>query len=256
MEKKRKSGERDWDTPENRIKKQNAFRLYAAGRGLPEVMKALETKHKPTLEKLIYSEKWDEYVKVWQENPEAENLYPWDKERPVALVTPPSRMEEMDKKRRMECIKGFSMYCSGRSLRDIAEELKVSESTVCLWRDTQRWIQCRERLVNEQSPAPWEDDGVPSVMSEITASLETMKKSIKFLTGKVLVKAADAAQDLDGMEALGMMRNIKQLAEAASINFSEGNNQQNAIHINIATKLESMKIPENNTYEAELIINE
>jgi hypothetical protein len=76
------------------------------------------------------------------------------------------------------------------------------------------------------------------------------------LTGKVLVKAADAAQDLDGMEALGMMRNIKQLAEAAAINFSEGNNQQNAIQINIATKLESMKIPENNTYESELIINE
>jgi hypothetical protein len=93
-------------------------------------------------------------------------------------------------------------------------------------------------------------------MSEITASLETMKKSIKFLTGKVLVKAADAAQDLDGMEALGMMRNIKQLAEAAAINFSEGVNQQNAIQINIATKLESMKIPENNTYEAELVLNE
>jgi hypothetical protein len=165
-------------------------------------------------------------------------------------------MEEMDKKRRLECIKGFSMYCSGRTMRDIAEELKVSESTVCLWRDTQRWIQCRERLVNEQSPAPWEDDGVPTLMSEITASLETMKKSIKFLTGRVLVKAADAAQDLDGMEALGMMRNIKQLAEAASINFSEGNNQQNAIQINIATKLDSMKIPENNTYEAELIVNE
>jgi hypothetical protein len=83
-----------------------------------------------------------------------------------------------------------------------------------------------------------------------------MKKSIKFLTGKVLIKAADAAQDLDGMEALGMMRNIKQLAEAASINFSEGNNQQNAIQINIATKLDSMKIPENNTYESELVINE
>jgi hypothetical protein len=256
MEKKRKSGERDWDAPENRIKKQSAFRLYAAGRSMPEVMKALDTKHKPTLEKMIYSEKWGEYAKIWQENPEAENLYPWDKERPIALVAPPSRMEEMDKKRRLECIKGFSMYCSGRSLRDIAEELKVSESTVCLWRDTQRWIQCRERLVNEQSPAPWEDDGVPSVMSEITASLETMKKSIKFLTGKVLVKAADAAQDLDGMEALGMMRNIKQLAEAASINFSEGNNQQNAIQINIATKLDSMKIPENNIYESELVINE
>jgi hypothetical protein len=53
-----------------------------------------------------------------------------------------------------------------------------------------------------------------------------------------------------------MMRNIKQLAEAAAINFSEGNNQQNAIQINIATKLESMKIPENNTYEAELVVNE
>jgi len=256
MEKKRKVAERDWDSPENRIKKQNAFRLYAAGRKHPEVMQALDTKHKPTLEKLIYSEKWDDYVKIWQENPEQENFYPWDKERPVALVVPPAKMEDMDKKRRLECIKGFSMYCSGRTLRDISEELKVSESTVCLWRDTQRWMQCRERLVNEQAPAPWEDDGVPTLMSEITASLETMKKSIKFLTGKVLVKAADAAQDLDGMEALGMMRNIKQLAEAAAINFSEGLNQQNAIQINIATKLDSMKIPENNTYEAELVLNE
>jgi hypothetical protein len=256
MEKKRKAAERDWDSPENRLKKQDAFRLYAAGRSMPEVMKALDTKHKPTLEKLIYSEKWDDYVKVWQENPEAENLYPWDKERPVALVVPPAKMEEMDKKRRLECIKGFSMYCSGRTLRDIAEELKVSESTVCGWRDTQRWFQCRERLVNESAPAPWEDDGVPTLMSEITASLEAMKKSIKFLTGRVLVKAADAAQDLDGMEALGMMRNIKQLAEAAAINFSEGVNQQNAIQINIATKLESMKIPEDSTYEAELVLNE
>jgi len=256
MEKKRKVAERDWDSIENRMRKQNAFRLYAAGRNRKEVLDALDTKHGPTLDKFIYSEKWDEYVKIWQENPEKENLYPWDRERPVALVVPPAKMEDMDKKRRLECIKGFSMYCSGRTLRDIADELKVSESTVCLWRDTQRWMQCRERLVNESSPAPWEDDGVPTLMSEITASLETMKKSIKFLTGKVLVKAADAAQDLDGMEALGMMRNIKQLAEAASINFSEGLNQQNAIQINIAAKLESMKIPEDNTYEAELVVNE
>jgi len=256
MEKKRKVAERDWDSIENRMRKQNAFRLYAAGRNRKEVLDALDTKHGPTLDKFIYSEKWDEYVKIWQENPEKENLYPWDRERPVALVVPPAKMEDMDKKRRLECIKGFSMYCSGRTLRDIADELKVSESTVCLWRDTQRWMQCRERLVNESSPAPWEDEGVPTLMSEITASLETMKKSIKFLTGKVLVKAADAAQDLDGMEALGMMRNIKQLAEAASINFSEGLNQQNAIQINIAAKLDSMKIPENNTYEAELVVNE
>jgi hypothetical protein len=256
MEKKRKVAERDWDSIENRMRKQNAFRLYAAGRNIPEVMKALDTKHKPTLEKMIYSEKWDDHAKIWQENPEKENLYPWDVEKPVALVVPPAKMEDMDKKRRLECIKGFSMYCSGRTLRDIADELKVSESTVCLWRDTQRWFQCRERLVDEQAPAPWEDSGVPTLMSEITASLETMKKSIKFLTGKVLVKAADAAQDLDGMEALGMMRNIKQLAEAAAINFSEGVNQQNAIQINIATKLDSMKIPEDNTYDAELVINE
>jgi len=256
MEKKRKVAERDWDSIKNRMRKQNAFRLYAAGRNRKEVLDALDTKHGPTLDKFIYSEKWDEYVKIWQENPEKENLYPWDRERPVALVVPPAKMEDMDKKRRLECIKGFSMYCSGRTLRDIADELKVSESTVCLWRDTQRWMQCRERLVNESSPAPWEDEGVPTLMSEITASLETMKKSIKFLTGKVLVKAADAAQDLDGMEALGMMRNIKQLAEAASINFSEGLNQQNAIQINIAAKLDSMKIPEDNTYEAELVVNE
>ena len=121
MEKKRKVAERDWDSIENRLKKQNAFRLYAAGRNMPEVMKAFDTKHKPTLEKLIYSEKWDDYAKIWQENPEKENLYPWDKEKPVALVPPPAKMEEMDKKRRLECIKGFSMYCSGRTIRDIAE---------------------------------------------------------------------------------------------------------------------------------------
>jgi hypothetical protein len=111
-------------------------------------------------------------------------------------------------------------------------------------------------LVNESAPAPWEDSGVPTLISDITASLEAMKKSIKFLTGKVLIKAADAAQDLDGMEALGMMRNIKQLAEAASINFSDGNNQQNAIQINIASKLESIKIPNNTTFEAELVVDE
>jgi hypothetical protein len=58
------------------------------------------------------------------------------------------------------------------------------------------------------------------------------------------------------MEALGMMRNIKQLAEAASINFSDGSNQQNAIQINIASKLESVKIPNNTTFEAELVVNE
>jgi hypothetical protein len=256
MDKKRKSTKRDWDLIENRIKKQNAFRLYAAGRNRGEILKALETNHGPTLDKFIHGEKWDNYSKIWQEFPDRENLYPWESEEPKALVPPPAKMEEMDKKRRLECIKGFSMYCSGRTLREISEELKVSESTVCLWRDTQRWAQCRERLVNEQAPPPWEDDGVPTLMSEITASLETMKKSIKFLTGKVLVKAADAAQDLDGMEALGMIRNIKQLAEAAAINFSEGNSQQNAIQINIATKLDSMKIPEDSAYEAELVVNE
>jgi hypothetical protein len=256
MEKKRKSTKRNWDLIENRIKKQNAFRLYAASRNRGEVLKALETDHGPTLDKFIYSEKWDDYVKIWQEFPDRENPYPWENEAPQSVISPPAKMEDMDKKRRMECIQGFSMYCSGRTLREIAEELKVSESTVCLWRDTQRWIQCRERLVNEQAPPPWEDDGVPTLMSEITASLETMKKSIRFLTGKVLVRAADAAQDLTGMEALGMIRNIKQLAEAASINFSDGNNQQNSFQINIATKLESLKIPENNTYEAELIVNE
>lgn len=256
MDKKRKGEPRDWDLPENRIKKQEAFRLYAAGRTNHQVRKALGTTHFPTLDKFIHSEKWAIHAKIWNENPEKENPYPWEVERPLAVVPPPAKMEEMDKKRRLECIQAFSMYCSGRTIREIAQELKVSESTVSMWRDTQRWISCRERLVNSAAPAPWEDDGVPSVISEITASLETMKKSIKFLTGRVLVKAADAAQDLDGMEALGMIRNIKQLAEAASINFSEGNNQQNAIQINIATKLDSMKIPEDNTYEAELVVNE
>lgn len=255
MTKKRKS-ERDWNSPENRLKKQNAFRLYAAGRKKAEVMKALDTTHGPTLDKFIHSEKWDKHAEIWNANPENENPYPWDVERPLALVQPPAKMEEMNKQKRLQCIKGFSMYCSGRTISDIAHELNVDESSVNMWKDTQRWAVCRERLVDERSPAPWESDDVPTLMSEITASLETMKKSIKFLTGKVLIKAADAAQDLDGMEALGMMRNIKQLAEAASINFSDGNHQQNAVQINIATKLESMKIPEDSTYEAELVVNE
>lgn len=256
MTKKRKGEHRDWDLPENRKLKQDAFRLYAAGRSLHQVMKAMDLTHKPSLEKFIHSEKWEKHKEIWRNNPDEENLYPWDVEKPVALVQPPAKMEEMNKQKRLQCIKAFSMYCSGRTMTDIAEELKVDHSTVGMWKDTQRWVVCRDRLVNEQSPAPWESDDVPSVMSDITASLETMKKSIKFLTGRVLVKAADAAQELDGMEALGMMRNIKQLAEAASINFNDGNNQQNAVQINIATKLESLKIPENNVYEAELVVNE
>jgi hypothetical protein len=246
----------DWDLPENRIKKQNAFRLYAAGRGTKAVMNELGVTSPPQLSRFVHSEKWDNHAEIWQANPEKENLYPWEVERPLKLVPAPPKMEEMGKEKRMQCIKAFSMFCSGRNIPDIAQELGVGLSTINLWKETQRWGACRERLSNDQNPAPWEDNDVPTLLSDITASIETMKKSIKFLTGKVLVKAADAAQDLDGMEALGMMRNIKQLAEAASINFSDGNNQQNAVQINIATKLESLKIPENNTYEAELILNE
>ena len=247
---------KDWTTPENRINKQNAFRMYIAGRTQGQLMRALGVKDRLTVTKLIHSEKWEKHAKIWRDNPDNEMPYPWEVETPPMLSLPPAKMEDMDKQKRLECIKAFSMYCSGRSITDIAQELKVSHSTVDLWKDAQRWKVCRERLVNENSPAPWEDDGVPSLISEITASLEVMKKSVKFLTGKVLVKAADAAQELDGMEALGMMRNIKQLAEAASINFSDGTTPQNAVQINIATKLDSVKIPDNNTYEAELVINE
>ena len=246
----------DWDTPENRIKKQNAFRLYVAGRKNKEVIDTLGVGSSLYLSKLIHSEKWDKHAQIWKDNPDSEMPYPWEEEHALKLVPAPPRMEDMDKEKRLQCIKAFSMFCSGRTINDIAQDIGVSMTTINTWKDTQRWAACRERLVNDQSPAPWEDDGVPTLLSDITASLEAMKKSIKFLTGKVLVKAADAAQDLDGMEALGMMRNIKQLAEAASINFSDGHNQQNAVQINIATKLESLKIPENNTYEAELLVNE
>jgi DNA-binding CsgD family transcriptional regulator len=246
----------DWDLPENKIKKQNAFRLYAAGRGTKEIMKAMGITSYPILSRFIHSEKWEDHAKTWQENPDQENHYPWEIERPSKLVPVPPKMEAMAKEKRLQCIKAFSMFCSGKTMADISDELGVGYSTIKLWSETQRWKICRERLANENSPAPWENDDVPTLLSDITASIETMKKSIKFLTGKVLVKAADAAQDLDGMEALGMMRNIKQLAEAAAINFSDGKNQQNAVQINIATKLESVKIPENNTYEAELVINE
>lgn len=247
---------RDWNSPENRIKKQNAFRLYVAKRGRKQIMDALGTTSCPMIDKFIHSEKWEHHAEIWRNNPDQEMPYPWEVETPRVLAQPPAKMEDMDKQKRLDCIKAFSMYCSGRSINDIAQELKVGHTTVDLWKDTQRWKVCRDRLVNENAPAPWEDDGVPSLISEITASLEAMKKSVKFLTGKVLVKAADAAQDLDGMEALGMMRNIKQLAEAAAINFSDGTVQQNAVQINIATKLESVKIPEDNTYEAELVVNE
>lgn len=247
---------RDWNTPENRIKKQNAFRLYVAKRPMKQVMEALGTAGKITLDKFIHSENWEAHAEIWRNNPDNEMPYPWEVEVPKPLALPPAKMEDMDKQKRLDCIKAFSMYCSGRSINDIAKELNVSHSTVDLWKDAQRWKVCRDRLVNESAPAPWEDEGVPSLISDITASLEAMKKSVKFLTGKILVKAADAAQDLDGMEALGMMRNIKQLAEAAAINFSDGTTQQNAVQINIATKLESVKIPENNIYEAELVVNE
>jgi hypothetical protein len=246
----------DWDLPENRIKKQNAFRLYVARRGTKEIMTELGFTSPPQLSKFVHSEKWEKHAETWRANPEQENLYPWEIERPSQLVPAPPKMEAMEKEKRMQCVKAFSMFCSGRNVPDIASEIGVSASTINLWKETQRWVACRERLANDQNPAPWENDDVPTLLSDITASIETMKKSIKFLTGRVLVKAADAAQDLDGMEALGMMRNIKQLAEAASINFSDGNHQQNAVQINIATKLESLKIPENNTYEAELVINE
>lgn len=250
------AAQRDWSTPENRIKKQNAFKLYAAGRTITQVMKALGVTSPPTVKKFIHSEKWDKHKELWNASPLEELLYPWEVEHVTTLSLPVENMESMDRNKRLQCVKAFAMYCSGRSVNDVALEIGVSHSTIDLWKDAQRWNACRARLVNENAPAPWEDSGVPTLISDITASLEAMKKSIKFLTGRVLVKAADAAQDLDGMEALGMMRNIKQLAEAASINFSDGNNQQNAIQINIASKLESIKIPNNTTFEAELLVNE
>jgi hypothetical protein len=250
------AAQRDWSTPENRIKKQNAFRLYAAGRKMADVMAALGATSPPVVKRFIHSEKWDKHKDLWNAAPNEELLYPWEVENVTTLSLPPEKMETMGKDKRLQCIKAFAMYCSGRSVSDVALEVGVSHSTVDLWKDAQRWDACRARLVNESAPAPWEDSGVPTLISDITASLEAMKKSIKFLTGKVLIKAADAAQDLDGMEALGMMRNIKQLAEAASINFSDGSNQQNAIQINIASKLESIKIPNNTTFEAELVVHE
>lgn len=256
MKPKGKTRKTNWDTPANRIKKQEAFRLYAAGRPNSQIKKALGTNYAPTLEKFINSENWEKYRLIWESSPEKENPYPWEKENPSKLVMPTPKMEEMDTGKRLKCIKAFSMYCSGQNIKEIAVESGVSYSTVVMWRDSQRWATCRERLVNEKSPAPWEDDGVPTLISDITASLEAMKKSIKFLTGSVLVKAADAAQELDGMEALGMMRNIKQLAEAATINFSDGVGVNSAVQINIAAKLDSVEIPKNNNYEAELIVNE
>lgn len=257
MEEKKKLGKPpiDWNSPENRYKKQNAFRLFVADRGLGEIIEALGVKGRRTAKGFIYSENWEKHKKIWLDNPDNEMPYPWEEESPTKMSVAPPEMHLMKQDKRLQCIKGFSMYCAGRNVSEIAKELNVSHSTIAMWADTQRWRVCRDRLANDQSPAPWENDDVPTLISDITASLETMKKSIKFLTGKVLIKAADAAQDLDGMEALGMMRNIKQLAEAATINFSEPN-QQSQVQINIATKLESLKVPDNNTFEAELVVNE
>lgn len=257
MEEKKKRGRKpiDWDLPENRYKKQNAFKLFVADRELSDVTKALGIKNISNTKRFIYSEKWEKHKKIWLDNPDKEMPYPWEEEHPVTLAPPPPDMNLMKPDKRIQCIKGFSMYCAGRNAVEIATELGVSHATVQMWIEAQRWKICRERLTNESAPAPWEKDDVPTLISDITASLETMKKSIKFLTGQVLVKAADAAQELDGMEALGMMRNIKQLAEAANINFSDGS-QASQVQINIASKLDSVKIPDNNTFEAELVINE
>jgi len=257
MEVKKKVKKRtDWDSPEGRYKKQCAFRLYVADRPLSEVLKELDIDKMQYLKGIILNEKWDKHKEIWKNNPDVEMAYPWEKEVVVSLTPPPPDMATMDKDKRIQCIKGFSMYCAGQNVADIARELNVSFSTVRAWVDMQRWKACRDRLTNENAPAPWENENVPTLLSDLTASLEAMKKSIKFLTGQVLVKAADAAQDLDGMEALGMMRNIKQLAEAASINFNDGQNAPNQVQINIATKLESMKIPTDNVFEAELVVNE
>mgnify|MGYP006266520729 CR=1 FL=1 len=256
MENKQKRKKTDWDSPEGRYKKQTAFRLYVAGRPLKEITKALGVNKNEYASGFIHNEKWEDHKTLWIDNPDKEMAYPWEGKKALNVIPPPPDMSTMNKDKRMQCIKAFAMYCAGRNLPEIAQEIGVSFSTVRNWMDTQRWKSCRDRLVNEGAPAPWENEDVPTLLSDITASLESMKKSVKFLTGQVLVKAADAAQDLTGDQALGMMRNIKQLAEAAQINFSDGSNSGSPIQINIATKLESMKIPENQTYEAELVVNE
>jgi hypothetical protein len=254
MENKQKRPKTDWDSPEGRYKKQTAFRLYVAERPLKEITKALGVNKQDYAKGFISNEKWDDCKKLWKDNPEEEMPYPWEIVKAINVVPPAPDMTKMDRDKKMQCIKAFAMYCAGQNLGQISQELDIPHSTVRGWMDVQRWKACRERLVNESAPAPWENDNVPTLLSDITASLEVMKKSIKFLTGQVLVKAADAAQDLDGMEALGMMRNIKQLAEAAQINFNDGTGGS-PIQINIATKLESMKIPDE-VYEAELVVNE
>jgi hypothetical protein len=256
MENKKKSSKTDWDSPEGRYKKQTAFRLYVAERPIGEITKALGVNKNEYTKGFILNEKWEDHKKLWLENPDKEMPYPWEEQRALNVIPPPPDMATMDKNKRLQCIKAFSMYCTGQNLPEIANELGVSYSVVRGWMDTQRWKACRERLVDESAPAPWENENVPTVLSDITASLESMKKSIKFLTGQVLVKAADAAQDLTGDQALGMMRNIKQLVEAAQMNFSDGTHGGNPIQINIATKLESMKIPNNQTFDAELVVNE
>jgi hypothetical protein len=97
---------RDWNSPENRIKKQNAFRLYVAKRPMKQVMEALGMAGKVTLEKFIHTEKWETHAEIWRNNPDSEMPYPWEVETPKIMALPPAKMEDMDKQKTLEGMSG------------------------------------------------------------------------------------------------------------------------------------------------------
>jgi hypothetical protein len=203
----------------------------------------------------VANEKWEKHADIWRANPDEDQKYPWEVERVDKYREAPIALENMKKDNRAMCVRAFSLYCTGHTVNMISQELGVKRDLLQAWCETQRWKLCRERLSDESNPAPWDDDNIPLSLGDMTLCMETMKKSIKYLVGTTLGKAASAAADMTGQEALGMTRNLKQLAEAVNLTFQEPQ-AANQIQVNIAAKLDSIKIPDNQTFEAELVVNE
>jgi hypothetical protein len=252
---KKKPTKKDWESPENRHKKQSAFKLYVAGRGKKEIMEAMGLANAKSYAAILTHEKWDKHAQIWRANPDDDQKYPWEVERVDKYTEPAVALENMQKDNRAMCVRAFSLYCTGSPINMISKELGIRRETLHMWAETQRWKICRERLTDDSSPAPWDDDNIPLSLGDMTLCMETMKKSIKFLVGSTLMKAAATASDLSGEEALGMTRQLKQLAESINLTFQEPQ-AANQIQVNIAAKLDSIKIPDNQTFEAELVVNE
>jgi hypothetical protein len=255
IKKKKKSNfDIDWDKPENKKLKQDGFRMYVAGRGINEICKHMgRSGH--VMAALINREKWDEYVPMWQNAVDNSDLpYPWEKEHPKTLYKPRLSLDHLTVKNRLACVKAFSLWCHGKNIKQISEELDVSYHTIYHWKSVQKWDVCKARYLDENNPAPWDDLDVPTDLAEIVAVMETMKQATKYNLAKAIKGGSEAAEQLEPREALGMARHLKQLAEAAKINFQEGEDTQ--VQVNIAQRIESVRIPENTTFEAELVVDE